>query len=325
MYSETPRWCSLPSRGTYYLRPEVWLPGSWSNFSNWCDILLAGRVALSPRARRGVRAPHFGDVKLAARCLLWLAFHYRNRRMGGGEGILRDQAVEDGIWNAPCGSDQFDLNWQGVQHIASWHILARNLQTRSAQELPNKEPQHAPPAVTRRLYEVVRLTQPCSRFNERIEHGLQIEGRAADHLKHVGGRGLLLQRLAQLVEQTRVLNGDDGLGGEVRDQIDLLVGKRANLLAVNREDTDKLFVLEHRDGENGPEPPKIDRRNEDGFAFDVSRLSGDIRDMNRPPGLDDTAQRRSRTGSLESTLPELGKCRRHSEHRRRAPRTALES
>ncbi len=64
MYSETPRWCSLPSRGTYYLRPEVWLPGSWSNFSNWCDILLAGRVALSPRARRGVRAPHFGDVSL---------------------------------------------------------------------------------------------------------------------------------------------------------------------------------------------------------------------------------------------------------------------
>ena len=122
MYSETPRWCSLPSRGTYYLRPEVWLPGSWSNFSNWCDILLAGRVALSPRARRGVRAPHFGDVKLAARCLLWLAFHYRNRRMGGGEGILRDQAVEDGIWNAPCGSDQFELKWQGRQHTANWHI-----------------------------------------------------------------------------------------------------------------------------------------------------------------------------------------------------------
>ena len=132
-------------------------------------------------------------------------------------------------------------------------------------------------------------------------------------------------RCPQLVEQARVLNGDDGLSGEVRDQIDLLVGKRANLLAVNREDTDKLIVLEHRDGENGPEPPKIDRRDEDGFAFDVSRLSGDIRDMNRPPGLDDTAQRRSRTRSLESTLPELGKCRRHSEHRRRAPRTALES
>ena len=52
-------------------------------------------------------------------------------------------------------------------------------------------------------------------FDQRIEHGLQIEGRAADDLEHVGGGGLLLQRFAQLVEQPRVLDGDDGLGGEV--------------------------------------------------------------------------------------------------------------
>ena len=43
----------------------------------------------------------------------------------------------------------------------------------------------------------IRFAQPCRRFRERIEHGLQIEGRAADDLEHVGGRGLLLQRLAR--------------------------------------------------------------------------------------------------------------------------------
>ena len=32
---------------------------------------------------------------------------------------------------------------------------------------------------------------------------------------------------AQFVEQSRVLNGDDGLGGEVLHQLDLLVGERA--------------------------------------------------------------------------------------------------
>ena len=32
-------------------------------------------------------------------------------------------------------------------------------------------------------------------FDQRIEHRLQIEGRAADDLEHVGGGGLLLQRL----------------------------------------------------------------------------------------------------------------------------------
>ena len=45
---------------------------------------------------------------------------------------------------------------------------------------------------------------------------------------------------AQLVEQPRVLDGDDGLGGEVRDQLDLLVGERADLLAVDDNRADQL-------------------------------------------------------------------------------------
>ena len=36
--------------------------------------------------------------------------------------------------------------------------------------------------------------------------------------------------LAQLVEQPRVLDGDDGLGGEVLHQLDLLVGEGPDLL-----------------------------------------------------------------------------------------------
>ena len=62
--------------------------------------------------------------------------------------------------------------------------------------------------------------------------GLQVEGRAADDLQHVGGRGLLLQRLAQfrgarlhLVEQADILDGDHRLVGEGLDQLDLLVVK----------------------------------------------------------------------------------------------------
>ena len=79
------------------------------------------------------------------------------------------------------------------------------------------------------------------------QHGLQIEGRAADDLEHVGGGGLLLQRFAQLVEQPRVLDGDDGLGGEVLDQFDLLVGERSDLLTIDGDGTDQFIVLEHRD------------------------------------------------------------------------------
>jgi hypothetical protein len=56
-----------------------------------------------------------------------------------------------------------------------------------------------------------------------LQHRLEIESRPADDLEHVGGGDLLLQRfaeivsaLAQLVEQPRVLDRDDGLGGEIR-------------------------------------------------------------------------------------------------------------
>ena len=71
-----------------------------------------------------------------------------------------------------------------------------------------------------------RILQHC------LEHRLQIRPASCDDLQHLGGRGLLLQRLAeivgalaQLVEQPRVLDGDDGLGGEVLHQLDLLVGE----------------------------------------------------------------------------------------------------
>ena len=83
-----------------------------------------------------------------------------------------------------------------------------------------------------------------------LQHGLQnrlkIAGGAADDLKHLRRCRLLLQgfcevggafgevrgALTQFVEQPRVLDGDDRLGGEVRYQCDLLFGKGANFLAV---------------------------------------------------------------------------------------------
>src|SRR6266480_2227491 len=67
--------------------------------------------------------------------------------------------------------------------------------------------------------------QPGRRLDQRVEHGLQVEGRAADDLEHIGGGGMLLQRFAQLVEQPCILDGDDGLVGESRDQLDLFRSK----------------------------------------------------------------------------------------------------
>src|SRR4029077_13748621 len=45
----------------------------------------------------------------------------------------------------------------------------------------------------------VCITEAGGRFDQRVQHRLKIEGRAADHLEDVGGGGLLLQGFAQLV------------------------------------------------------------------------------------------------------------------------------
>ena len=57
------------------------------------------------------------------------------------------------------------------------------------------------------------------------------------------------KEFTQLVEQPRVLDGDDGLGGEVCDQFDLFVCERPHLLAVNADSADQLAFLEHRHAE----------------------------------------------------------------------------
>src|SRR6202035_5921230 len=90
---------------------------------------------------------------------------------------------------------------------------------------------------------LVGRANPGSRFGQRIEHCLQIEGRTADDLEHVGSGGLLLQRLPQFVEQPRVLDGDDGLGGEIRQQLDLFGCEWSNLLAKDAESADEFILL----------------------------------------------------------------------------------
>ena len=101
---------------------HVVLPHAWPEFANWCDATLAGRVVLTVAARRALKSASFEDVRRVARSLLWLANACRERRMSGGQGSLSDEPVEDGIRNAHCGADQFDVEWRGGRHVVDWHI-----------------------------------------------------------------------------------------------------------------------------------------------------------------------------------------------------------
>jgi hypothetical protein len=60
----------------------------------------------------------------------------------------------------------------------------------------------------------IGIAERRRRLNKGLQYCVQVEGRTANHLKHVGGGGLLLQRFAQFVEQARVLDRYDSLVGE---------------------------------------------------------------------------------------------------------------
>lgn len=96
------------------------LPDTWEDFPEWCENHLSGRVLLSSKARRGVKAPLFEDVGMAARCLLWLANDYRQGRLEGNSDLRN--SMEGGLKNEPCGADGFKFDWQGRQVDVAWHI-----------------------------------------------------------------------------------------------------------------------------------------------------------------------------------------------------------
>src|SRR5262249_8508845 len=93
------------------------------------------------------------------------------------------------------------------------------------------------------------LANPSCTIQHGLKHWLQFAGRRTDDAQHFRRRRLLVERFAQFVQQPRVLDGDDRLGGEVRYKRDLLFSKWCHLLAINSDCTYELIVLEHRNNE----------------------------------------------------------------------------
>src|SRR5262249_22257604 len=161
------------------------------------------------------------------------------------------------------------------------------------------------------------IAEMCGGLDERIENRLELGNRAADDVEHVGGGGLLLERFAQLVEQPDVLDGDDGLGGEILDQLDLLVGEWPDLLTVDADCTNQLILFEHGDGKDGP---SAGQRSETWGSLP----SRDVCILNRLLRADDTAENVFRAGiSQRISSPLFLENRRRVVHRDDAERISL--
>ena len=98
---------------------------------------------------------------------------------------------------------------------------------------------------------LVGAAQPNRRLVQGVEHGLQVEGRTADDLEHVGRRCLLLQRLLKLGEETHVLDRDHRLVGEGLDQLDLPCRERLHLRARQDKHADGLTLAQQGHPETG--------------------------------------------------------------------------
>ena len=107
---------------------------------------------------------------------------------------------------------------------------------------------------------------------------------AADDFQYVGGGRLLLQRLPQLIEQPRVLDGDNGLGGEVFHEFNLLVGKRPDFLPEDADNSDQRIVLEHRHTDEGSRTCQPDEELRVLWVFLVSGVFGHISGLDRSFG-----------------------------------------
>src|SRR6516164_5175205 len=145
------------------------------------------------------------------------------------------------------------------------------------------------PIVSRDRAKVIALTEiqgAESGFAElcRIrQHGLkdrpQLAGGRADNAQHFRRGRLLLQRLPQFIEQPRVLDGDDGLRGEVLHQCDLFIGERPHLLSIHINRADELAFLEHWHAHQGPYARYFDEANY-GIPFrDVGLIGSKVRDV----------------------------------------------
>ena len=98
---------------------------------------------------------------------------------------------------------------------------------------------------------IVGFEQALTGFEDRVEDWRRMRYRTADDPQDVRRRYLPLQGFLGLVEQPRVLNGDDGLVGKALQQSELIAGERQEPFTENDKDADGLVLAPERRAAHG--------------------------------------------------------------------------
>ena len=125
---------------------------------------------------------------------------------------------------------------------------------------------------------VVRIAQLLRRADERVQHRLQIERRAADDLQHVGGRDLLMQRFLCLIEQGNIADRDDSLVRKRCNKLDLPPSEGLHPPAGQDEHAYHFSRANERHTESRALPRKSRR-----FGKRIFGVDRNIGDLDGPP------------------------------------------
>src|SRR5262249_33621461 len=118
----------------------------------------------------------------------------------------------------------------------------------------------------------------------------------------LGAHLQLLRSLAQFVQKPGVLDRDHSLGSKIRDQLNLLVGKWAYLLAIDTDGAYQFALFEHRHLEKTSRAAQFCRRDAKRVAVGVNLLGMRIDDMNSLLIGGDAAQASPWTGADRSAV-----------------------
>ena len=106
-------------------------------------------------------------------------------------------------------------------------------------------------AVAQGEHGVLRAAESQRRRDDGPQYGTDIGRRLRDHAQDIGGRGLLLQGLARLGDQPRILHGDHGLRRESLQKRDLPIGERPHLHADANDLSEQPAVRAQGNAEQG--------------------------------------------------------------------------
>ncbi len=177
-------------------------------------------------------------------------------------GNVNDRAIENGPTRI------------GATRRPSRESLSYHGEGFGARIVRRDEPLHL--AIEQEEVRVERVAQPDRTLGDRVEHGLHVRRRARDHLEDLARRRQVPVAGLQLLEQADVLDCDDALVGERRDQLDLLVGEGLDLVPPEREHPDGHALPQHRDPQDRPVTSEPDPR------VCVVGIGQHVLDLNRP-------------------------------------------